>query len=153
MFKQVHLYPYLMLAMGGLIGCSAGADSSNPHGQPGASQAERPSAAKVGETTADGMPVGEQEVLPHPQQPFQGKIGRTAADSTPDFPKPLEAPKGAPNVLLIMTDDVGWGASSTFGGPISTPMYDKLAKSGLRFNQFHTTALCSPTRGGAHNRA
>src|SRR5258708_29275419 len=85
-------------------------------------------------------------VLPIPEQPFQGKIGRTAKDSTPDFPKPLTAPKGAPNVLLIMTDDVGWGASSTFGGPIPTPTYDKLAKSGLRYNTFHTTALCSPTR-------
>jgi arylsulfatase len=92
------------------------------------------------------LSVGAQEVLPKPEQPFKGKIGRTAADSTPDFPKPLEAPKGAPNVLLIMTDDVGWGASSTFGGPIPTPTYDKLAASGLRYNTFHTTALCSPTR-------
>jgi arylsulfatase A-like enzyme len=90
--------------------------------------------------------AGAQDVLPHPPQPFKGKIGRTAADSTPDFPKPFAAPKDAPNVLLIMTDDVGWGASSTFGGPIPTPTYDKLAKSGLRYNQFHTTALCSPTR-------
>src|SRR5471030_2769474 len=87
-----------------------------------------------------------QEVLPRPEQPFKGKIGRTAADSTPDFPKDVQAPKGAPNVLLIMTDDVGWGASSTFGGPIPTPTFDKLAAVGLRFNQFHTTALCSPTR-------
>lgn len=90
--------------------------------------------------------AGAQDVLPQPEPPFQGEIGRTAKDSKPDFPKPLEAPKGAPNVLLIMTDDVGWGASSTFGGPIPTPTYDKLAKTGLRYNQFHTTALCSPTR-------
>jgi len=87
-----------------------------------------------------------QDVLPRPEQPFKGKIGNTAAESTPDFPKPIEAPKGAPNILLIMTDDVGWGASSTFGGPIATPTFDKLARSGLRFSQFHTTALCSPTR-------
>ena len=85
-------------------------------------------------------------VLPSPDRPFRGKIGRTAKDSTPDFPKPIVAPRGAPNVLLIMTDDVGWGASSTFGGPIPTPTYDKLAKAGLRYNTFHTTALCSPTR-------
>jgi arylsulfatase A-like enzyme len=85
-------------------------------------------------------------VLPRPAPPFEGKIGRTAKDSKPDFPKPIEAPKGAPNVLLIMTDDVGFGASSTFGGPIPTPTYDKLAKAGLRYNTFHTTALCSPTR-------
>ena len=87
-----------------------------------------------------------QEVLPHPEPAFKGKIGRTAAQSTPDFPKEVEAPKGAPNVLLIMTDDVGFGASSTFGGPIPTPTLDKLAASGLRFNNFHTTSLSSPTR-------
>jgi arylsulfatase A-like enzyme len=87
-----------------------------------------------------------QDVLPHPQQPFKGKIGRTARESTPDFPKGIEAPKGAPNVLLIMTDDVGFGASSTFGGPIPTPTMDQLARSGLLYNMFHTTALCSPTR-------
>lgn len=68
------------------------------------------------------------------------------AESTSDFPKPLTAPKGAPNVLLILTDDVGFGASSTFGGPIPTPNYDKLARVGLRYNTFHTTALCSPSR-------
>ncbi len=95
---------------------------------------------------AIALPAGAQEVLPYPQPPFKGKIGRTAAESTPDFPKGIAAPKGAPNVLLIMTDDVGWGSSSTFGGPIPTPTYDRLAQSGLRYNAFHTTALCSPTR-------
>jgi len=60
------------------------------------------------------LPAGAQEVLPHPPQPFKGKIGRTAAESTPDFPNPIEAPKGAPNVLLIMPDDVGFSASSTY---------------------------------------
>ena len=92
------------------------------------------------------FPVWAQEVLPKPEQPFKGKIGRTAADSTPDFPQPLGAPKGAPNVLLILTDDVGFSAASTFGGPIPTPSFDRLAKAGLRYNMFHTTALCSPTR-------
>jgi len=87
-----------------------------------------------------------QDVLPKPETPFHGKIGRTAKDSTPDFPKGVEAPKGAPNVLLILTDDVGFGASSTFGGPIQTPNFQRLADSGLRYNTFHTTALCSPTR-------
>jgi arylsulfatase len=62
------------------------------------------------------LPAGAQEVLPKPEQDFKGKIGRTAADSTPDFPAPLAAPKGAPNVLLILTDDVGFSAASTFGG-------------------------------------
>ncbi|MBI5505368.1 MAG: arylsulfatase [Deltaproteobacteria bacterium] len=87
-----------------------------------------------------------QEVLPHPPQPFKGKIGRTSLESTPDFPKPTAAPEGAPNVLLILTDDVGFGAASTFGGAIPTPTFDRLAQAGLRYNTFHTTALCSPTR-------
>src|SRR3974390_2164166 len=87
-----------------------------------------------------------QVVLPHAEPTFKGKIGRTVKGSTPDFPKAVQAPKGAPNVLLIMTDDVGFGASSTFGGPIPTPTFDKLASAGLRYNMFHTTALCSPSR-------
>ena len=92
------------------------------------------------------LAVSAQDVLPKPQPPFKGKIERTAKDSTPDFPKGIEAPKGAPNVLLILTDDVGFGASSTFGGPIQTPNFQRLADSGLRYTMFHTTALCSPTR-------
>jgi arylsulfatase A-like enzyme len=84
--------------------------------------------------------------LPRPTPLFKGKIGQTVKESTPDFPKGIEAPKGAPNVLLILTDDVGFGASSTFGGPIQTPNFTKLAERGLRYNVFHTTALCSPSR-------
>src|SRR5512145_330341 len=87
-----------------------------------------------------------QEVLPRPEPTFKGKIARTAQTSTRDFPKEVQAPAGAPNVLLILTDDVGFGATSTFGGPIPTPTFDRLAANGLRYNQFHTTALCSPTR-------
>ncbi|TAI62685.1 arylsulfatase [Bradyrhizobium sp. Leo170] len=90
--------------------------------------------------------LGGYPVLPPPEAPFLGTIGRTAKDSTPDFPKEVKAPKGAPNILLILTDDVGFGASSTFGGPIPTPTLDRLATNGLRYNQFHTTAVCSPTR-------
>ena len=85
-------------------------------------------------------------VLPKPEPSFQGKIGRTVKDSTPDFPKSTEAPSGAPNVLLILVDDVGFGATSTFGGPIEMPNLQWLADEGLRYNMFHTTALCSPTR-------
>jgi arylsulfatase len=92
------------------------------------------------------LTTGAEEVLPKPEQPFAGKIARTAKESTPDFPKGIEAPKGAPNILLILTDDVGFGASSVFGGPIQTPNFQRLAESGLRYNMFHTTALCSPTR-------
>jgi len=96
--------------------------------------------------TAFAISAGAQEGLPYPQPPFTGHVGRTAKDSTPDFPKEVRAPKGAPNILLILTDDVGFGASTTFGGPIPTPTMDRLAKNGLRYTQFHTTALCSPTR-------
>jgi arylsulfatase A-like enzyme len=97
--------------------------------------------------SAMGIGASAQEVvLPKPAPPFQGEIGRTAKDSKPDFPKSVEAPKGAPNILLILTDDIGFGASSPFGGPIQTPNFQRLADSGLRYNTFHTTALCSPTR-------
>lgn len=82
-------------------------------------------------------------ILPHP---FAGMVDTNAAQSKSDFPTEVEAPKGAPNVLVILTDDVGYGASSTFGGPIATPTFDSLAANGLRYNEFHTTALCSPTR-------
>ncbi|MFV0446586.1 MAG: arylsulfatase [Planctomycetaceae bacterium] len=90
--------------------------------------------------------IVDVNVIPRPKPPFGGTIGETIKQSTPDFPKQVAAPKGAPNVLLILTDDVGFGASSTFGGPIPTPNLDRLAKGGLRYNMFHTTALCSPSR-------
>jgi len=86
------------------------------------------------------------EPLPKPDAPFNGKIGRTVKDSKPDFPKGVEAPAGAPNILLILTDDVGFGATSVFGGPIQTPNFQRVADRGLRYNCWHTTALCSPTR-------
>jgi len=71
---------------------------------------------------------------------------RTEAWPWKHYPKPPEAPAGAPNVLLFMTDDVGFGAASTFGGPVPTPTFDALAAQGLRYNAFHVTAMCSPTR-------
>ena len=96
--------------------------------------------------TSGGAQVSQAQDLPQPQPPFKGKIGLTYKDSLPDFPKPVQAPKGAPNVLLIILDDVGFGQAGTFGGPVPTPTLDRLAQNGLRYNQFHTTALCSPTR-------
>src|SRR5262249_26562115 len=88
----------------------------------------------------------DTNVLPRPEPPFRGKIERTLQGSVPDFPKGVEAPAGAPNVLLILTDDVGFGATSVFGGPIQTPNFQRIADRGLRYNMYHTTALCSPTR-------
>ena len=88
-----------------------------------------------------------QDILPKPEPPFKGTIGQTIKESQADYPKPLEAPAGAPNVLLIILDDVGFGHAGTFGGAVATPTLDRLAAGGLRYNHFHTTALCSPTRG------
>jgi len=91
-------------------------------------------------TTIDGR------YLPNPPSPFKGQISPNATDSKPDWPALIVPPKGAPNVLLIMTDDVGFSAPTTFGGVIPTPALDRVAKMGLRYTRFHTTALCSPTR-------
>jgi arylsulfatase len=91
-------------------------------------------------TTIDGR------YLPPPDQPFQGEINLNAAQSRPAWPARVVPPKGAPNILLILTDDVGFGAPSTFGGVIPTPALDRIAANGLRYTNFHTTALCSPTR-------
>jgi arylsulfatase A-like enzyme len=86
------------------------------------------------------------KVLPQPIEPFKGKIAERGKDSTAAFPTLIAAPKGAPNVLLVLLDDVGFGASQPFGGPIATPTLQALAARGLLYNKFHTTAMCSPTR-------
>jgi arylsulfatase len=91
-------------------------------------------------TTIDGR------YLPPPPQPFRGEINLNAAQSKPAWPARVVPPPGAPNVLLIITDDVGFGAPSTFGGVIPTPTLDRIAANGLRYTNFHSTALCSPTR-------
>ena len=88
----------------------------------------------------------EGSQLPPPPQPFQGKIERNAAQSTPYWPMRVVPPKGAPNILLVMTDDTGFGVSSTFGGVIPSPTLDRIAANGLRYTNFNSTALCSPTR-------
>lgn len=84
--------------------------------------------------------------LPKPDPAFTGKIAESYKDSTPSYPLPVKAPQGSPNVLIILLDDVGFGMCSTFGGPVHTPHMDKLARNGLKYTRFHTTALCSPTR-------
>ena len=84
--------------------------------------------------------------LPPPPQKFEGKIERNAAQSTPYWPMRVVPPKNTPNVLLIMTDDTGFGVTSTFGGVIPTPTLDRIAANGLRFTDFNSTALCSPSR-------
>jgi arylsulfatase len=87
-----------------------------------------------------------QTVLPKPERPFAGKLDRDVRRATPAWPEKTVAPKGAPNVLLILVDAVGFSTTSTFGGPVATPNFDKLATTGLRYNEFHVNGICAPTR-------
>lgn len=121
------VFPAIVVVLGSLLGWIAASGSNS-------------GALAQDAKSADGTQ------LPKPDPAFTGKIGETYRDSTPNFPMPVKAPKGSPNVLLIMLDDVGFGMCSTFGGPVPTPHMDKLANNGLKYNRFHTTALCSPTR-------
>ena len=106
------------------------------------------SPASAQDPKPDGSTTGgTPKVLPRPDFKFDGEVGKTYKDSDPpQFPQPVEAPEGAPNVVLILLDDTGFGQYSAFGGGIPSPTLDKLAAEGLRYNRFHTTALCSPTR-------
>ena len=89
-----------------------------------------------------------RSILPIPSQPHIGLTTYDAKDPNTKFPpiESLRPPKAAPNVLIVLLDDVGFAASSAFGGPCATPNFEKLASGGLKYNRFHTTALCSPTR-------
>jgi arylsulfatase len=103
--------------------------------------------ARAAENRAETPSAGTPSVLPRPDFHFPGNVGRTYLDTDPpQFPQPVKAPKGAPNIVLILIDDAGFGQFSTFGGMVPSPTMDRLAAEGLRFNRFHTTALCSPTR-------
>jgi arylsulfatase A-like enzyme len=106
--------------------------------------------AQIQTTGAPGSPGATTTIdgkqLPPPDPKFGGVIKDTAPDSKPWWPPTVVPPRGAPNILLIMTDDQGYGVYSTFGGVIPTPAMDRIAKAGLRYTQFHSTALCSPTR-------
>lgn len=98
----------------------------------------------IGSPSATITITGEQ--LPAPDPKFGGEIKMKATESTQWWAPRVVPPKGAPNVLLIMTDDQGFGAPGTFGGVIPTPAMDRIAKNGLRYTNFHSTSLCSPTR-------
>jgi len=106
-------------------------------------------AACLGAAAQDAGTAPDRTVLPPAPLEFKGKIGQTYKDSTPDWRPalPLSAPTGAPNVVVVVLDDVGFGHLSCYGGAIHTPSLDQLAARGLRYTNFHTTALCSPTRG------
>jgi arylsulfatase A-like enzyme len=100
---------------------------------------DTPSAARV-------VPPTERTVLPIPEPRYPHSTVFNARNATPPPRFEVKAPAGAPNVLIILIDDMGFGQSSAFGGPINMPTVDRLANAGLRYNEFHTTALCSPTR-------
>ena len=100
---------------------------------------------KLGSPSATTTIEGTQ-IPPPPDKHFGGRIERNAIESTPYWPPRAVPPKGAPNILLIMTDDAGYGVSSTFGGVIPTPAMDRIAEAGLRYTHFHSTSVCSPTR-------
>jgi arylsulfatase len=90
----------------------------------------------------------QRSILPIPAVQHVGLTTYDAKDPETKFPaiEPLRPPKGAPNVLIVLIDDCGFGAASAFGGPVPTPAAEQLAKNGLKLTRFHTTALCSPTR-------
>jgi len=107
---------------------------------PALAQQPAPPGSPAATTSIDG------KQLPPPDPPFGGVIKDNAMQSKPWWAPRVVPPKGAPNVLLIMTDDSGYGVPSTFGGVIPTPALDRIAKAGLRYTQMNSTALCSPTR-------
>jgi len=123
--------PALLAVNGAALLAAVPALAAETKGGPGS-----PSAT----TTIDG------KQLPAPDQKFGGVIKDTAQESKPYWPARIVPPKGAPNILLIMTDDAGYGVASTFGGVIPTPALDRIAQNGLRYTNFHSTALSSPTR-------
>ncbi len=119
--------------------------------QPAGAQQRSAAAAPAPQTTGtagspDATTTLSGEQIPPPPEKFGGVIGRNAAQSKPYWPARIVPPKGAPNVLLIMTDDTGFGVSSTFGGVIPSPNLDRIASNGLRYTNFNSTSLCSPTR-------
>ena len=107
-------------------------------------QAQIQTTGEPGSPSATTTISGKQ--LPPPDPTFGGVIKEKATESKPWWPPTIVPPKKAPNILLIMTDDCGFGAPSTFGGVVPTPALDRIAKAGLRYTQFHSTSLCSPTR-------
>ena len=106
-------------------------------------------AAPVGAQGATAAPVvlpTDRTVLPIPEPQYPHSTVFDVRNATPPPRFEVKAPAGAPNVLIVLIDDMGFGQSSAFGGPIHMPTVERLANDGLRYNEFHTTALCSPTR-------
>jgi arylsulfatase len=147
--KNSKVQGLLILALGGLLGY--GVATGKVASLLGAAQ-EKPAAADNGEQVAGapGSPSATTTIdgryIPNPPPKFGGEITPNALQSKPYWPPRVVPPKGAPNVLLIMTDDTGFGAASTFGGVIPTPALERVAQKGLRYTNMNSTALCSPSR-------
>ena len=113
------------------------------------SDQNKKSSATAATTTSDEM---DRTSLPIKEPLRQTYKELDAANAKAPARFDVKAPKGAPNVVVVLIDDIGFGASQAFGGPINMPTLDKLAATGLKYNRFHTTALCSPTRMALLNR-
>jgi arylsulfatase A-like enzyme len=149
MLKNAKVQVLLVLALGGLFGYAAA--TGKIASLLGADEGKTAAPAKAPETTgaagsASATTTVSGKQLPPPDPKFGGVIKENAAQSKAWWAPRVVPPKSAPNVLLIMTDDVGFGAPSTFGGVIPTPALDRIGKAGLRYTCMHSTALCSPTR-------
>jgi arylsulfatase A-like enzyme len=96
--------------------------------------------------STSALAQSDRSVLPIPAAPFDGTLAENIGDARPGSDRPVRAPDGAPNVLLFMADDVGFAMSSAFGGPVPTPNMERLAATGQRYNRFHVTGICSPSR-------
>ena len=125
-----HTRPLMrLLTLTAAIACTYSAHAST------AITASNPSKNQINRTT-----------LPIPEPAFKGVLKETFEGSKEDYPQPVQAPKGAPNVVVVLLDDLGFGQAGTFGGPVPTPEMDRLADEGVIFNRFHTTGISSPTR-------
>ena len=149
MFRSTRVLTAAVLAVGAVLGFLAA--SSGFLLKPAAAQDDPMPSRNVEKRQAmPGSPSATTTIdgryLPNPPQAFKGEINPNALQSKPYWPARVVPPRGAPNVLLIMTDDTGFGAASTFGGVIPTPALDRLAKMGLRYTCMNSTALCSPSR-------
>ena len=146
--------PTLIIAAGALLGYAAATGQFSLGQKVDAAAADQPAANQPPDAGKPAVQPGspaatttiDGKYLPPAPKSFGGTIGLDAKDSKAYWPPRVVPSKGAPNVLLIMTDDAGYGVSGTFGGVIPTPAMDRVAKAGLRYTQFHSTALCSPTR-------
>ncbi len=149
MLRRTRLLSLLPVALGVVLGYAAATGKFTPWSR--AEEGKGKPAANGGQAAgAPGSPSATTTIdgryLPNPPEPFGGEITPNALQSKSWWPPRVVPPKGAPNVLLIMTDDTGFGAASTFGGVIPTPALERVAKMGLRYTCMNSTALCSPSR-------